>query len=371
MPQITIQEEPQGSATSIYAALVQHGLNGRYTLDRFETSGPTCAVYTGTDQVLGRKVSIKLLRPFNCIETSRFEREVLALARLQHPHIVSVFDWGTTRAGLHYIVTESMEGRTLARILDEEGPLAPHRAAALAEQVCRALERAHAEGIVHRDIRPQSIFVMPGEGDQEHVKVTDLGFVKLVAPDPDSGAPHHDITAMGVIIGHPEYMPPEQFATAPIDGRADLYSLGVVLFELLCGSPPFGERDIARQCRAHLTDPPPPLEQVRPRHLPPVPAALGRIVQRALEKEPDKRFSSAEFMGGALRAAAGLPPLPAVRPVPAARGGVVIPIRPEILAAPTPPTEMPEVRRGSPWPLVLVLGLSMAATALAIALLGI
>src|SRR5215218_9286217 len=204
-------------------------LDGRYQLGSLLAVGGMARVYLASDRVLERPVAVKVLSPPHAqdpVFVERFRREARSAARLSHPNIVAVFDSGTD-AGLHYLVMEYVPGQSLAELLARQGRLTPRQAAELGVEVCAALAAAHAQGLVHRDVKPANVLV----GDDGRVKVTDFGIVKAAATT---------LTGTGTVLGTAAYLSPEQAQGGPVDARSDLYSLGCVLYELLCGSPPFG-----------------------------------------------------------------------------------------------------------------------------------
>src|SRR5215218_8513615 len=198
-------------------------LDGRYHLGSLLGAGGMASVHLATDRVLQRQVAVKVLSPPDAQDplfVERFRREARAAARLSHPNIVSVFDSGSDD-GLHYLVMEYVPGESLAQLLQRQGRLAPRRAVELASQVCAALAAAHAQGLVHRDVKPGNVLV----GANGQVKVTDLGIVKASAGT--------TLTGSGKVLGTAAYLSPEQAGGGPVDARADLYGLGCVLYELL------------------------------------------------------------------------------------------------------------------------------------------
>jgi len=230
----------------------------------------------------------------------RFLREARLAAKLQHPNIVTIYDVGEVN-GTYYIVMEFVEGRPLNLILQEEGPLSPERAARITIQVAQALDYAHKQGVLHRDVKPGNILV--GEGDW--VKLTDFGIAWA------AGATR--LTKTGMVVGTPEYMSPEQAQGREINGRSDLYSLGVVLYEMLTGRVPFqGDTPLAVLHQHAFTTPPPP-RQFNPNLSP----RLEKVLLKALAKEPEKRFPTGLQLSKALVKAIGkrreeLLPMPSI-----------------------------------------------------------
>jgi serine/threonine-protein kinase len=253
----------------------------RYVIERKLGSGGMADVYLAEDQELGRRVALKLLDDRHASDeqfVERFRREAQSAAGLNHPNIVSIFDRGYAE-GTYYIAMEFLDGRTLKELLVRNGPTPVPIAIDYARQILGALAFAHRNGIVHRDIKPHNIVV----GSDGRLKVTDFGIAR-------SGA--SQMTEAGSIVGTAQYLSPEQARGAPVDPRSDLYSLGIVLYEMLTGKVPFtGDTpvEIAMKHLSHVPDPPSKLRSG-------VPYDLDAVVMRALSKEPDQRYGSAEEM---------------------------------------------------------------------------
>jgi hypothetical protein len=267
-------------------------LQDRYVLEEPLDSGGMAEVWRARDDVLGgRPVAVKILHD-NLAEDpdflERFRREAVAAASLSHPAVVRVFDTGVDE-GVCFIVMELFEGQNLSEVLTDRGPLDPPEAAAIAQSVLEALHHAHAQGVVHRDVKPGNVLI--GAGGT--VKVTDFGIAKAAFAG--------DITTTGKLLGTALYLAPEQVADRPADHRADLYAVGIVLYEMLTGRPPFrAETDLATATMRLTQDPRPP-GALRAG----IPRALERVVMRALAREPEERFQSAEEMRAALDRMAG------------------------------------------------------------------
>jgi len=255
-------------------------------------------VYRARDTRLDRDVAVKVLPPGFATDADRlrrFEQEARAAGGLNHPNILVIHDVGSTD-GSPYVVSELLEGETLRDRL-REGPLSLRKAIQTAVQIAQGLAVAHDKGIVHRDLKPENVFVTT----DGRVKILDFGLAKLTQgtlSPAEMGAPTMGATGPGIVLGTAGYMAPEQVRGLPADHRADLFSLGVILYELLSGRRAFHRDSAAETMSAILNDEPPALESVKP-----VPAGLARMVERCLEKRPDERFQSARDFGFALEAA--------------------------------------------------------------------
>ncbi|MCC6792048.1 MAG: Stk1 family PASTA domain-containing Ser/Thr kinase, partial [Thermomicrobiales bacterium] len=254
-------------------------VNRRYRLERKIGEGGTAEVYLGFDIVLNRRVAIKTLRrqyASNRAFRLRFEREAQSAARFSHPNIISIFDVGEDH-GLPYIVMEYIDGQTLREIIDEEGPFHPDDVAVLVEQVAAGLDFAHQHGLVHRDVKPQNILV-----DRHGLaKVVDFGIAK--------GLSDSTLTETGTSLGTVHYISPEQASGLMATPESDIYSLGVIAYEMLTGQLPFESDSAVGIAMRHLNDPPPDPAELNPD----VPPEAADIVLQALAKNPTRRFPSA------------------------------------------------------------------------------
>jgi eukaryotic-like serine/threonine-protein kinase len=261
-------------------------LGDRYELHEQLGAGGMASVYRATDRVLGRTVAVKILAPHYADDpgfVARFRREARSAARLNHPAVVQVFDTGAD-GETQYIVMEFVDGRTLADVLETQGPLEPERAAEVAAVLAEALAAAHAAGLVHRDVKPANVMITPS-GD---VKMMDFGIARATSTE--------TLTQTARVLGTATYLSPEQAVGNPVDARSDIYSLGVVLYEMLAGQPPFGGDSPIEVAAKHVEqDPLPPS-----RHRPDVPAGLEAIAMRALAKDPSDRYQTALEMGSDL-----------------------------------------------------------------------
>ena len=262
-------------------------LADRYTLsDRLATGGMG-TVFVALDNRLERNVALKLLKEDLAADprfVERFRREARAAGALSHPNIASVFDYGEDHAH-HFIVMELVEGRDLGRVLREEGPLSEDRATRIAAQIADALEHSHAAGLIHRDIKPENVIV--GSGDR--VKVTDFGIARAQAET--------SLTATGSFLGTAQYISPEQASGAEVTPASDIYSLGIVLFEMLTGTVPFtGDSAVAVAMR-HINDRVPAPSSMRSEVSP----TMDAVVEKATASQPEARYATASAFAGAVR----------------------------------------------------------------------
>ncbi len=341
--------------------LIDRVFDKRYVIKRKLGSGGMADVYLAEDQELGRRVALKLLDERHSSDeqfVERFRREAQSAAGLNHPNIVSIFDRGRAE-GTYYIAMEYLDGRTLKELLVRNGPTPIPIAIDYARQILGALAFAHRNGIVHRDIKPHNI-VVGGDG---RLKVTDFGIAR-------SGT--SQMTEVGSIVGTAQYLSPEQARGAPVDPRSDLYSLGVVLYEMLTGKVPFSGDTPVEIAMKHLSQVPKPPSEWRDE----VPHDLDAVVMRALAKDPEQRYGSAEEMDADLaRVARGVSVSreteDAMTQVLAGAGisssaqtmiqrpRAVAPPAPPVYRSPSPYYEEPQPGR-SIWPWLLALGLIIA-----------
>ncbi|MGY1734235.1 Stk1 family PASTA domain-containing Ser/Thr kinase [Geodermatophilus sp. SYSU D01045] len=273
-------------------------LGERYEIGGVLGRGGMAEVHRGRDLRLGREVAVKVLRSDLARDPSfqvRFRREAQAAASLNHPSIVAVYDTGedrTTSGATPYIVMEYVEGETLRDVLRREGVLQPERAMSLAADICAALDFSHRNGIVHRDVKPGNVMITP----QGSVKVMDFGIARAVS---DSAA---TMTSTAAVIGTAQYLSPEQARGEAVDARSDVYSLGCLLYELVCGAPPFTGDSPVSVAYQHVREDPRLPSSINPA----VPPELDAILMKAMSKNPANRYqSAAEMRNDLLRALAG------------------------------------------------------------------
>lgn len=256
-----------------------------FSIVRVIGEGGMARVYEGRHiRLPNKRFAVKVLHPMYAQQptvVARFAREAEAASGIAHPNVVDVYDVGTTPDGRPYLVSEFLEGQDFADLLDERGKISAPAAVHVVRQVCRALAAAHARGVVHRDVKPENVFLV-GDMEAPVVKVLDFGISKV---DTGGGA---TLTQTGMIMGTPGYMPPEQARGAKTDHRADVYGVGAMLYRAVTGKLPFDSEDAGEALGMVLTQEPP-----RPRKLEPsIPEALELIIQRAMAKNPEDRYSS-------------------------------------------------------------------------------
>jgi serine/threonine protein kinase len=279
--------------------LVGTVLADKYRIEAPLGSGGMCDVYRAIHSLIGKQVAVKLLKPELAADpkiSQRFEQEALAASRVRHPHAIDVTDFGVDQHNRPFIVMELVEGKTIGELLRENGPFTVERTAAILRQVAGALEAAHSAGVIHRDVKPDNIMIAEYEGG-DWVEVADFGVAKIQEDVNRRAA----LTGANFLIGTPRYMSPEQCEEKPVDARSDIYSLGVVIYEMLTGDAPF-EGNSTRLLIAHSTEPPMPLSLKQPDIAP----AVEAVVMRALHKDPSRRPQSALEFSREFSEAAGL-----------------------------------------------------------------
>jgi serine/threonine-protein kinase len=286
-------------------SLVGTVLAGRYRIERLLGSGGMGSVYRAEHVLMRKACAVKVLhREMTQVKevVARFEREAVAAARIEHPNVATATDFGQLENGSFYLVLEFIEGKSLSQLIAEVGPLNEERALLIARQISDALAAAHAAGIVHRDLKPDNVMLVSKDGGSDFVKVLDFGIakVKLEEPGPNEQA----LTRLNTVMGTPEYMSPEQARGEPVDHRADLYTVGVILYEMLSGRSPFRHEEFVVVLTKKLTEDPPPL----PAH---VSAGTRELVSGLLQRTPDERPQSALALVSRIDAILGYSPAPA------------------------------------------------------------
>ncbi len=268
-------------------------LNNRYAVEVKIGEGGFGAVYRARQTGMGREVALKVLHPRMAKDpqvVGRFRREAQASSLLRAPHTVQVYDFDQSPEGVMYLAMELLTGRSLHAALHEEGRFSPVRAARVLDGIAESLGEAHEHGIVHRDIKPENVYLEP-RPTADFVKVLDFGIAKIVSGDGlASSGPA--LTAAGQTLGTLEYMSPEQLMGAQLDGRSDLYALGILAYELLTGALPFSAKTPGEMITAHLKTVPPPPSAGRPDAQ--ISPLVDRIVLRLVEKQRDKRYLDAK-----------------------------------------------------------------------------
>jgi len=295
-------------------------LNNRFKVDAKLGEGGFGAVYRGVQIATGRKVAIKLLHPEMTRDenlVARFKREGKVLCNLKDAHTITTYDFDQTPEGTLYIAMELLEGRSLHQVFHEEAPIAWQRVLTILSMMCSSLAEAHAQGIVHRDLKPENIYLEKRPNHPEFVKILDFGIAKVMRGE-GSVDPHApQLTATGQTLGTLEYMSPEQLMGKQLDGRSDIYALGVLGYELMTGRLPFPDaKGPAGLITAQLKSTPKPPSQVNPAGQ--IPTGVDRVILKCLEKDKNNRFGDVNALARAVQdcvAAGGAwgtdPPAPA------------------------------------------------------------
>jgi serine/threonine protein kinase/CheY-like chemotaxis protein len=305
-------------------------LADKYLIEDKLGTGSFGTVYRGKHLSLQQPVAIKVLQTSMAPASealARFRREGISACRVRHPNAVSVLDFGITSTGVAYLIMELLEGHSLAEELKEKGTLTPIRCAQILEPICEVLSEVHAQGMVHRDIKPANIFIHHGHAG-EIVKVLDFGIAKLVG---DVTQEEH-LTVEGSILGTPTYMAPERFSNQPYDGRADVYSLGVLLYRMLGGRTPFHSKDLMVVAMQHLREAPRPLRQLNPMVTPELEAVVLHAMAKSMHDRPSATELAVRFGEAVGRRNTD------VRPVTVVPSPETEPRRPPRFFAPAPPS---------------------------------
>jgi serine/threonine protein kinase len=325
--------------------LIGRLINERYKILSVIAHGGMGKVYRAEQAPLGRLVALKVLSPNYNGENDpefhkRFFLEASIASKLRHPNTVTIFDYGKTDDEVYYIAMELLEGRTLHRALRDDGTLNPERTVHIASQICRALREAHGLGVIHRDLKPANVYLVKHGDESEFTKVLDFGLVKNIEEKGEA------LTQVGLFMGSPKYMSPEQIRGEAVDGRVDIYALGVIIYEMLTGKVPYDSPNSVNILMAHVHEQIPSLHELNP-HVR-VPAALEQIVRKCMAKNPDDRYASMNDVLFALKQCLGgdvhstgeyrIPDFP-------------IDPRPEVLASATPTlNQLPANSQSAPQP---------------------
>ena len=297
--------------------LIGQTLAGKYRLENLIKQGGMGAVYRGKHVLMDKTVAVKVLKPSLAGDdavVARFSREAKAASKISHPHAVVVTDFGEAENGIVFLVMEYLDGRTLKEVIAAEGPLSLERAANIVRQVAGALDAAHSQGVIHRDLKSENIMLVRHDGD-EWAKVLDFGIAKIRQPD---GSGESDITHANLVVGTPQYMSPEQCSqSGALDARSDVYSLGIILYEMLVGRVPFAGESPTVIMMKQVQDAAPSVLSSRPE----LPRTVEGVINKALAKQPIDRYQSAgelsaDLMNAASIASASDPALAALAAAP-------------------------------------------------------
>jgi serine/threonine protein kinase len=292
-----LEEVREGSEATAISSIMAPGtvINGRYEIVGKLAAGGMGEVYKAMHVELGKAMALKVMLPELSSDkefVDRFKREAVAAGRIGQQNIVDISDFGRTEGGRFYFVMEYLDGVTLASLSHREGALTADRAINITAQVARALAAAHAQSIVHRDLKPENVMLLQRPGQPDFVKVLDFGVAKVSTGHGQGGH-----TAVGMVVGTPQYMSPEQAKAVPVDSRSDIYSLGLILYELVAGRPTFTAETPSMLMVKHVVEPAPPLS---PGPLAEVPMELEQLIFKMLEKEPVNRPQTMEDVLGVL-----------------------------------------------------------------------
>ena len=288
-------------------SLIGNTIDDKYRIESKLGEGGMGTVYLSTRLMIGDTVAIKVLhrdRVSDAQAVERFRREAQAAARLKHPNAVNIYDFGVSNNGLVYLVMELVEGESLRSLMKQQGPLTPSAAAEILSQICAALDEAHRQHIVHRDLKPDNIIVTTAAGGLR-VKVLDFGIAKMR----DLATAADNLTQTGTVMGTPHYMSPEQCLGEELDGRSDIYSVGIMLYEMLSGMVPFNSPASTAVIVQHVTQPPPPLRAINASISPAVEAVVRHALEKPREARPQTAGTFAQEMIAAVSGTAAAQPV--------------------------------------------------------------
>lgn len=300
-PLVVVEEVKATQETNSPSAAIQEAetdpligvlIDEKYELERRLGSGGMGIVYVARNKIIDEPVAIKILNPATDDDASmpeRFKQEAEVATSIRHPNLVPVNDFGRTSDGLLYMVMEYVAGASLREVIGKEKKLSPERAVKFGCQICSAISVVHDAGIVHRDLKPENV-VIEMIDERETARVLDFGIAKILD--------RAGLTRVGLVLGTPDYMSPEQASAQPLDHRSDIYSLGIILYELLSGQVPFSGPKPRQVLIRHAIEMPRPIAELRSD----LPEALARVCMRALEKSPARRQQTATEFAGELSA---------------------------------------------------------------------
>ena len=278
--------DPDRTRVAVVDPLVGTVIDRRYRVEFRLAAGGFGAIYRATHVITGRQIALKVLHTQLATRAdvvARFRREGATLGALRDPHTIKAIDFGETREGLLYIAMELLQGESLYERYSALGPFAWQRMVSIARQVCSALGEAHALGIIHRDLKPTNIHLEYVGGDPDFVKVLDFGIAKILH---GSALDSSDLTHIGTTVGTFDYMAPEQLVAGPCTGTADIFTLGIVMYEMISGERPFGNPQTpAEMLTAVLAGKTPPLSSMSE-----APVELDAVIERCLDRDPDRRY---------------------------------------------------------------------------------
>jgi serine/threonine-protein kinase len=282
--------------------MIGRTLNNRYIVEAKIGEGGFGAVFLGKQIATGREVALKILHPHNVSDSTivaRFRREAEACSKLRDPHTVTTYDFDEAEDGTLFLAMELLRGRSLHLLQKSEGPFPPKRVLGILDQVAQSLGEAHANGIVHRDMKPENVIIERRE-EQDYVKVLDFGIAKMISGDREVQA----LTAVGQTLGTLEFMSPEQLRGQTLDGRSDIYALGMMAYEMLTGGLPFkNAKSPIEIINFHMKEAPPPPSALRPELE--IPEAVDEVIQKMVAKSRDDRHANAEELRAHIARALG------------------------------------------------------------------